>query len=211
MVLTSAEAITLTNNAVQVQTQNEVNQEISLAEQSIRNASSRQQFKILYNARIVGNPAGDPQDDDKLTPAQIDFRDAFVGAGYAVTLDEDTELWRISWESTGAEALVGVYSIRTTVTPGPVQAQTIVVVDNYFKTLTPVARARTVLVNPVGSGGDVDESQFGAPASTFYEYLAIVQQPTPDDHSSALQAALVASGLGYSGAGPDNLQVYKVA
>ena len=210
MVLSSSAARNLTNNAITFQNNRDVQQEVNLAEQAVRNATNRQLFRVAYNAFTIGNPVEDPQDNDALTANQIAFRDNFVNAGYVVGRDSETGFWLLSWETVGAESLVNVYSVRTIVTPGTVETQTIAAIDNFFETLTPVVQARSVLVNPASSGGDVNEADFGATASVFYEYVAVVEQSDDTDHSVGLRTNLIAAGLGYVDV-PSNIQVYKVA
>lgn len=210
MTLSATEAITLTANAISVQDSQDLRAEVTRAESAIRNATTRQLYAVLYDASIVGNPDVDPSNDDGLTAQQIAFRDAFEATGFVLGRDEDSGLWSISWDSQGAEHLVSVYSIRTTLAPGAVQTATITNIETYFETLTPKVLARVSIV-PY-NGGDIDETEFGAVASVSYEYIAVVTQPNSTlDYSTGLKSALVASGLGYDDSGSDNVEVYKVA
>lgn len=210
MVLAAPAANNFTLLAISVQSNETLQREVDLTERAIRNAANRQQFNVLYDARIIGNPPTDPQDTNALTALQVAYRDAFVDAGYLVTLDADTGLWRLSWEASGVEELVSVYSVRTTVIPGAVSQQTIDTIDSFFNNQVPVARSRTTLVN-VSPGADTDEQDFGAAISTFYEYLVVVQQQDPTtDFSSGIRSALVGTSLGYVAA-PSNVFVYKTA
>lgn len=210
MVLPAPSANNFTILAINIQSSEAVQREVDLTERSIRLAANRQQFNVLHDARIIGNPPGDPQDDNILTQLQIDYRDAFISAGYLVTLDADSGLWRLSWESQGVEGLVTIYSIRTTVVPGAIIQPTIDAVEQYFDGQVPVARSRCEF-NANGSGGDIDEADFGGTGSVFYEYIAVVQQQDPTtDFSTGVRNALTSTALGYQGA-PSNVFVYRVA
>lgn len=206
MVLSAASAITLTSNAVRVHEAQALTTEVGRAESAIQNAASRELYLIHYNATLVGNPPMDVDEDSSLTDLQIEFRDAFVDAGYLVSRDEDG-FWLIRWAEQGAPSLVQVYSVRTTVTPGPVLNQTLDKINVFFEQLLPKTPHVVKFIN-LGTGGDISEGDFGASASTFYEYLAIVQQSEPDtDHKAGLLSALTTAGLGYTGA---NTEVYKL-
>lgn len=210
MVLTAPAANNYTNIAIDIQSSSYVQREVDLAERSIRNAANRQQFQILFNARIIGNPVDDPQNTDALTPDQKAFRDTFVNGGYLVSLDTDSGLWRLSWASAGAESVVSVYSVRTTVTPGAVSAATIAAINEFFNAQIPVVTSKTSLLN-VGPGGDTDEGSFGGTTSVFYEYIATVQQQDPlTDYSTALRTALTQTSLGYINV-PSNVVVIRLA
>ena len=152
-------------------------------------------YTLSYNATIIGNPSGDPSDDSNLTLTQIAFRDHWTNDGYKVGISPQAGWWLLNWANIGAEILTSLYSIRTTVTPGAVEQATITTINNFFDSLPLRATSRTSLV-PFG-GGDIDENEFGAPSSTFYEYTALVNQQDEADNSDALQTALRASGLGY--------------
>lgn len=212
MVLSAAQAVIFSNTAISIQEQNKLVQEVSLAERAIKNAATRQAFKVAYNALIIGNPpTEDIFNDASLTQTQIEFRDSFDNAGFSISRDEDSGFWSISWEDQGAEQLVTVYSIRTSVTPGAVMTNTMTIIENYFESLNPKARARVEFINPPMSGGDVDESAFGAPGSTYYEYIAVVDQPNDINHDADLKNALILSGLGYQETPTDNIEVYRIA
>ncbi len=207
MVLSASSAATLTQNAITVQDNRLLVDEVGMAESAIRNASGRQLFKIAYNATKIGNPPLDDLDQG-LTDMQQEFLDTFKDAGYIVRRDEDSGFWLLRWDATGAEELVRLYSVRTIVTPGTNQSQTITAINTFFENLAPKATVRTVLVNPAGSGGNIDETQFGATASTFYEYVALVQQGTDLDHAAALKTFLVNSAIGFAS---NNVAAYKTA
>lgn len=210
MVLTALNANNYTQTAITVQEDAELQQEIDLTERAIRNAATRQKFDLVYDARIVGNPFDNPQIDGNLTPVQISYRDAFISAGYFVTIDGVSGMWKFSWSDIDIETLVSIYSIRTTVSPGAVSTQTISAINEYFAAIIPAVTAKTSLVN-VGSGGDIDEALFGATPSTFYEYIAIVrQQDTDADYSSGIKTALVTTTLGYLNT-PSNVSVFKIS
>ena len=209
MVLSAQDANTFTVNAIDIQTESDVAREVDLTERAIRNAANRLQYKVLYDARVIGNPLDDPQNDTKLTTAQIAYRDAFINAGYIVSLDADSGFWSVSWEANGAETLVSVYSIRTTVTPGAISDLTITLVNSTLDALTPAATVQTSFIE-VEAGGDTDETDFGATASTYYEYIAVVRQQDPTlDYSTNIRTALTSSSLGYVDT-PSNIFVYKL-
>ena len=207
MVLTSANANTLTNNAITITNSTELETETALLEAQIRQAAGLKRFTLSYNARIIGNPIGDPSVDTNLTAQQLSFRDTFLNAGYVITQDPDTLYWIFSWESVSIEALVTIYSVRTTVSPGAIEAQTISAIETYLDGLTPAVTSRVELVTI--NGGDILETEFGAVASVFYEYNVIVQQQDDTDHSVGITTALDTSGLGYNSATP-NVKTYKV-
>lgn len=202
MVLSATTALTLTTNAITETNQTNLNQEITLAEAKIRTAAGLRKTKLLYDATIIGNPAGDPHDDANLpTQTQRDFRDAFTSAGYIVGLDTNSGYWLIDWTETGIEESVTIYSFRTIQAPGAISTQTITAINAYFEGLDPKVRSRAVLTN------NLDETTFGATASTFYEYTIVADQPDTTDHSVNVRAALVAAGLGYLNA---NCNCFKV-
>lgn len=208
MVLTAPTANNYTILATQVQSNQTLQREVDLTERAIRNAANRQDFNVLHDARLVGNPVADPQNTALLTALQIDYRDAFVDAGYLVTLDANTGYWELSWEDQGVEGLVSVYSVRTTVIPGAIADLTIDAINGFFDAQVPVARSRASLVD-VGAGADTDEQDFGAPISTFYEYIVVAQQQdATTDFSNGIRTALTSTSLGYIDA-PSNVFVYK--
>lgn len=209
MVLPAPTVALITNNNITTQEGLDLQREVDLTERAIRNAAGRLRFNVIHNARIIGNPPSDPMTSNTLTDVQIAYRDAFVAAGYLVSLDADTGVWRLSWEAAGAESLVNVYSIRTTLTPGAVSTLTIAEINAFFAQQIPVVKSHTTVVS-VGLGGDTNENQFGATGSVFYEYLAVVrQQDRVIDHSTALRNRLVNSSIGYLNV-PSNVFVYKM-
>lgn len=195
MTLTANQANQITQDTIVNNTNSELTSELQLAERQIRERIRGEFFTLDYNATIIGNPSGDPSDDDNLDPTQILFRDHWTGDGYKVGISPQTGFWILNWSDVGAEVLTVLYSIRTTVTPGAVEQQTINSIDNYFDTLALRATSRTSLI-PFG-GGDINENDFGAPSSTFYEYTSLVNQQDDTDNSVGLKTALRASGLGY--------------
>ena len=198
MTLTASQANQLTQDSILRNSNEAVLTELQRAEQQIRQRVRAEFFNLAFNATIIGNPTNDPSVDANLSPEQIAFRDHFVNDDYIVGLDPQTGFWFLDWATVGAEVLTNVYSIRTTVAPGAISQMTIDVINNYFNTLPIRATSRTVLVDTTPtSGGDVPESDFGAPDSTFYEYLAVVEQQDDTDHTADLKTALRASGLGY--------------
>lgn len=210
MVLAAPTANNFTVLAIQVQSNQTLQREVDLTERAIRNAANRQDFNVLYDARLIGNPSVDPQDTASLTPLQIDYRDLFVAAGYLVTLDANTGLWKLSWETSGVEGLVSIYSVRTTVIPGAIIQPTVDAITTFLENQIPVVRSRVTLVE-VSAGADTDEQDFGAPISTFYEYLVIAQQQDATvDLSAGIRSALTSTPLGYVDT-PSNVFVYKTA
>lgn len=201
MVLSSASAFQLTSAAITIQDQSDLAKEVAQVENRVRTAANLRKFTIEYNATIIGNPYGDVSVDSNLTAIQIEFRDLFVNAGYVVGRT-DQGFWLISWDQQGPEQVVSVYSVRTTVTPGAVSAQTITLLNNYFLGSTPAATSKVVLVN------DLDETTFGATSSVFYEYVILVHQQDPtENRSSTVQSILNSSGLGYNNT---NTEVFKL-
>ncbi len=205
MTIPASQAVAYTNTAIGLTTSTEVAREIQLTEGAIRTATRQQRFKITYNARVVGNPPGDPFDDNLLTPVQIDYRDAWVVAGYQVSQDEDTGYWAISWEPIGAEALVTQYSVRTTLNPGAVSQLTIDQLELFFGGVVPAATANAFII-PI-NGGDIDENDFGATPSVFYEYTVLVAQSATTDYSADAKTNLIANVTGYN---VNNVMVYKL-
>jgi hypothetical protein len=199
MTLTSAQANQITFDTIAKNMELDITTELQRAEQQIRARIRSEFFTLTFNATIIGNPTGDPSDDTNVNANQKIFRDHFTADGYFVALDAATGFWRIDWKEVGAELVTQVYSIRTTVLPGTVSTQTIAVIDNFFNTLPLRATSRTVLADTIPtSGGDIPESDFGAPNSTFYEYLSLAQQQdAATNYSTDLKTALRASGLGY--------------
>ncbi len=198
MTLTATQANQLTQDAILRNMEQDVLTEVQRAEQQIRQRVRAEFFSLRFNATVIGNPAKDPSDDNNLTDSQISFRDHFVGDNYIVGLDPQTGFWLLDWATVGSESVTNVYSIRTTVVPGAISQLTIDSIDAFFGGLSLRATSRTVLADTSPtSGGDIPESDFGAPDSTFYEYIALVQQQDSADYSADLKAHLRASGLGY--------------
>lgn len=210
MVLQATEAAQITETATLIQNDRAIKDEVFLTENQIRRAGGKQLTETVYNAQIIGNPVASPSDDAHLTELQIQYRDVFVNAGYVVTLDEDTGWWKFDWSATGVEQTSVVYSIRTTVTPGAVSDDTIDLIEEFFALQSPAVTARASIVEI--NGGDIDEGDFGAPASTFYEYHAVVSQGQQQatDFSNDLTDYLVTQGapLGYA---VGNVKSYRVA
>jgi len=197
MTLPASQANQFTNDSITLISDRKVGDEIQTAENQVRNMAGSGRFTLSYNARIIGNPADDPQTATLSDDQQL-FLDHFTDLGYFVGIDPRNGNWFLDWASVGAEVLTSVYSVRTVVVPGAVSAQTIVAIDTFFAGLIPSVTSRTVLVDKDPSvGGDIPESDFGAPDSTFYEYWAVVTQQDSQDHSEDLKTALRASGLGY--------------
>jgi hypothetical protein len=195
MTLTANQANQFTQDSIATTMSQEVLNELQRAENQIRSRARAGVFTLDFNATIIGNPSGDPIDDANLTPTQIEFRDHFTDDGYKVGISPQTGFWLLNWANVGAEILTSLYSVRTTVTPGAVEQQTIDTINTYFNTLDLRATSLSSLV-PFG-GGDIDENDFGAPSSVFYEYTALVNQQDDTDHSFDLKTALRSSGLGY--------------
>lgn len=197
MTLNATQARNFTNDSISRNLSTDVNGEIQQAENRIRQAAAFGKFKLAYNAQVIGNPPGDPQ-SATLTTAQQQFLNHFETKGYVVGVDNDSGFWLLDWADAGSEITVSVYSVRTTVAPGAIAAQTISAVNTFFSNRSPVVTSKTTLVDPLSSGGDVPESDFGAPNSTFYEYIVVADQPNDANHASDLKATLKASGLGYT-------------
>jgi hypothetical protein len=198
MAISAQQANTFSNNSIQFIIDRDVRNEITIAESRIRQVAGLGRFRLSYNAQIIGNPISNPQEDPTLNEKQLSFRDHFNNLGYFVGVDTEFGGWLLDWSSVGIEELVSIYSVRTTVTPGAIEQQTISVINNFFSNLVPSANSRTVLVDTdPPSGGDIPESDFGAPDSVFYEYVSIVNQQNDDNHTVGLKNALRASGLGY--------------
>jgi len=197
MTLPASQANQFTNDSITLISDRKVGDEIQTAEGQVRNMAGSGRFTLSYNARIIGNPAGDPQTTTLSDDQQL-FLDHFTDLGYFVGIDPRNGNWFLDWATVGVEVLTSVYSVRTTVAPGAVSAQTIVAIDTFFAGLIPAVTSRTVLVDKDPTvGGDIPESDFGAPDSVFYEYWAVVTQQDSQNHSTDLKTALRASGLGY--------------
>ena len=198
MVLSASQANSLTLSSIQITDEQQLNQELASAEARIRQVAGLGKFKLGYNALILGNPVDDPQDDSNLTDLQIQFRDHFNDQGYIVSLEPETGFWLLDWTEVGAESQVTIYSARTTVAPGPVSQQTIDAINTYFDGVIPAVNSRVEIVDTdPPSGGDIPESDFGAPDSVFFEYIIIAEQQNDFNHKDAIKTALKASGLGY--------------
>ncbi len=206
MTIPASQALSYTTSAIERTNSAEVATEIKLTEGEIRDATSQGRFKVTHNAKIIGNPEGDPFDDSRLTLPQIDYRDSWVSAGYQVARDEDTGYWIISWETIGPEEVVTQYSIRTVLDPstGTTEQDTIDQLELFFDGVTPSTTANAFIV-PI-NGGDIDENDFGATTSIYYEYVVLVTQSVTTDYSSDMKTSLIANVSGYS---PTNLEIYK--
>lgn len=202
MVLSAANALTLSTNSQSEQDEEDLQTEVTLAETSVSGAAGRGLTMVKFNATILGNPTADPYASGALsTTNQQEFRDAFGDAGYTVGWDEDSGYWTLDWSAVGAEQSVVVYSFRTILSPaGSVETNTITAINAYFGALTPVAHSRAALVN------NIDETTFGATASTFYEYVIVVDQADSTDHATALKAYVIAQIGSYNSG---NCHVYK--
>ena len=210
MVLQASDAAQITDTSILIQNEQALNREIFLTESRIRRAGRAQKRETVYDATILGNPFADPSDDNNLSDLQKDYRDYFVTAGYIVSLDENTGWWKFDWSQLGSDVNTVVYSIRTTVTPGAISDDTIELIEEFFAMQNPAvtATASVVTIN----GGDIDESDFGATTSTFYEYHARVgqSQSQTTDFSADLTTYLEVQGapLGYLAG---NVQAYRVS
>lgn len=203
MVLSAANALTLSTNSQSSQDEEDLQTEVTLAETSVSGAAGRGLTMVKFNATILGNPTADPYASGALSTAtQQEFRDAFGDAGYTVGWDEDSGYWTLDWSAVGAEQSVVVYSFRTILNPaGSVSTNTIAAINGYFGALTPVAHSRATLVS------NIDETVFGATASTFYEYVIVVDQADATDHTTALKAYVIAQmAASYNSS---NCHVYK--
>lgn len=205
MVLPAGQAQTFTLTAISNNADRDVQNEARRTDAAIQSAVSQERFFIVYNALIVGNPSGDPQDDDNLTDAQIQYRDVFIDAGYNVGIDEDTGNWTFSWAVLGPEEQVTIYSVRTTLTPGTYATTTLNQIGIFFDAVTPPVTHKAIVV-PI-NGGDILESDFGATNSVFYEYVVLVSQPNDVDHSAALKADLVTNITAYT---TSNVEAYRL-
>jgi len=211
MVLTASDANIFTTNSININNNIDLQHEVDLTERSIRNAASLKKYSIEFNATVIGNPISDPMTDTSLTSLQIAYRDAFVSAGYSVTVNSVSGFWELSWTSSKIESTVSIYSIRTTVTPGAVSAATITEINNFFTNQPTSNFSKTVLI--ATNGGDILESDIGAANSVFYEYTIIVdQQDKTIDFTSSLVTAMTGAGtigasLGYT---TTNFAIYKI-
>ena len=208
MVLPVSQAQSYTNTAIINTSTEDVTREVQITEGGIRTAAGQEKFKVIHNARIIGNPLGDPNVDVNLSEQQIAYRDVYNNAGYIVGLDEDTGYWVIDWSFVGPEELVSVYSVRTIELPGAGLSQdTLDQIDLFFSDVLPAVTS-TSLIIPI-NGGDIDETDFGGTISVFYEYMVIVTQPNDDDHSTDLRDSLTTNLTAYVDS-PSNIFVYKL-
>ena len=202
MVLAANNALNLAESALDQQAMEKLNTEVSLAESAIRRAAaSFGRTNLNYNATIVGNPAVDPFDDALVNPLQTGFRDTFSDAGYSVGRNPDNGYWILDWAAQGIEWQVQVYSVRTTVNPSGVSADTITAIQTFFGTQTIPARTRSVVQS------NIDETSFGAAASAFFEYVVVVDQTDGTDLSASLRTYLAAQpDMGYT---TGNMNVFR--
>ena len=205
MVLPAGQAQSFTLTAIGNNTDTQVQNELRRTDSAIQAAAGQERFSINYNAFIVGNPFADPHVDTNLTATQLEYRDALIDAGYVVGRDEDTGLWTISWAVLGPEEQVTIYSARTILVPGTYSTATIDQIGNYFDTVVPTVTIKPTVVTI--NGGDIDESEFGATTSVFYEYVILATQPNDYDHSTDLKNNLITNITDYTDA---NLEVYRL-
>jgi hypothetical protein len=207
MVFPASQAKIFTDQNIIATAASQVQIEITLCEQKIRFATRQNLYEILYDAKTIGNPKGPPQDPSNLTDNQETFYTLLVNVGYVVGRDTGTGRWSISWAPVGPESLVNVYSFRTSVLPGAIYLQTIAAIQSFFSGQTPTIHSVVTVVQD-GSGNQIQQSDFGATDSTFYEYTAVVDQEfDTTDYSASLKIHLTAQGLGYN---TGNCQVYKI-
>ncbi len=205
MVLPAGQAQSFTLVAIGNNADREVQTEVRRTDSAIQAAAGQERFSILYNSFIVGNPFDDPQDDANLDEVQTQYRDVLVDAGYIVGRDDDTGFWSISWAVLGPEEQVTVYSARTILAPGTYATQTIDQIGDYFDTVSPTVTLKPTVVTI--NGGDIDESDFGATTSVFYEYVILATQANNTDHATDLKNNLITNITAYTNA---NLEVYKL-
>lgn len=202
MVLAANDAILLTSTSVAAHSGLDIQTEVSLAEASIRSATSFGLYSIPYNATTIGNPAVNPLRTDALTVTQQNFYYSFVNAGYRVGLDPKTGYWLISWEPSGAEQQVAIYSLRTIFEPTNVIADTTTIIVNYF------AQLRPTVLTTIKYNGFMDETEFGAPQSVFFEFTIIANQGSDTtNHSVGLKTLLVTQAIGFT---DDNCRIYQM-
>ena len=207
MVFTASQAGLYTSNSITVNENLNVQREVDLTERAIRSAARLKKYAIEFNALTIGNPIGDPMDSNtNLSSEQVAYRDAMIAAGYQLGKHGVSGYWTITWASQGIETSVNVYSVRTTVTIGPISASTITYLSDYFKNqkISDYANISAITTN----GGDINEADFGATASTFYEYVIVIkQQDKTVDLSTDIVGALAGSSYGYT---TTNTSVYKL-
>lgn len=200
MVFRASDAQILTSNAITNLENNEIQQEVTLAEQQIRNATALGLYQINYNATIIGNPKGPPAVSSNVTDLQQTFYNLFIDAGYIVGFSGGR--WLFNWASAGPESRVYVYSFRTTQAPGSVYLDTEAAIHSFFAALIPTVNTTTTVNN------GIDLTVIGAADSTFYEYTIIADQENDDlDHSDDLTAFLISQGIGYESG---NCHTYKM-
>lgn len=182
MVLSASSALQITTTAISTTTANNLAQEITAAEGKIRLASTQEQYQVLYTATIIGNPPGDPNNNaTPLTPIQVDFKAAFQTAGYTVGWDASSGNWLLSWQTSGAETQVNVYTVWTSATlSGGTVTAIKAAISGFFTSQTPTF---TNVVEYVGSINSLN------PSETF----TIVVSPIGADLSSELLAMLIAN------------------
>lgn len=202
MVFPASQAKIFTDQTTATTASSQVQIEISLCEQKIRFGTGQGLYLLAYDAKIIGNPNGAPQDVNVLTANQQSFYNLLVNAGYVVGRDISTGRWSINWSPIGPETLVNVYSFRTIVVPGAIHVQTATAIEFFFASQTPVIHSVVVAIN------NIDETAFGATSSVFYEYTVVVDQEyNVTDYSAALKGHMTSQGLGYNSG---NCQVYKL-
>jgi len=207
MVFPASQAKIFTDQTIASVADTAVQTEISLLEQKIRAATSQSLYEITYNAKLIGNPNGPPQDSNNLTENQETFYTLLVQAGYLVNRDIGTGRWLINWAPVGPETLVNIYSFRTSVLPGAIYVQTEAAIQAFFENQTPTIHSVVTIVQD-GSGNQIQQSDFGATDSTFYEYTIVVdQQYDTTDYSAALKGYMTTQGLGYN---TSNCAAYKI-
>jgi hypothetical protein len=200
MVLPASEATSLTTTAVAEHSGTDLQTEVSLAEAQIRSAASFGLYSTAYNATTIGNPK--VLQPDALSSVQLAFYNAFIDAGFRISLDPETGYWLISWETQGAESQVAIYSFRTSIDPTAVVDLTTQVIQDFFLGLRP-----PVLVS-IAYNGFLDEADFGATSSLYYEFTVVANQGSDNtNNADALRNALIIQGLGYT---IDNCRVYRI-
>lgn len=184
MTLPASSAYQMTQHAASQMADDMVIDELNLVEMRISNATTRGLYEIVYPATKIGNPSSDPSVDSSLTPNQLSFRNTLQDSGYQVGRDDTSGYWKIGWSLNGAEEVVSVYQINTSVVPGSILVQTEAVITNYFANLSPSATCKVSLA--------------GSAISGTYVHLAVVAQQNTLDLSSGLYTALISAGLGYN-------------
>ena len=207
MVFPATQAKIFTDQTIATLADSQVQIEISLLEQKVRAATGQSLYEITYDAKIIGNPNGVPQDPANLTENQETFYTLLIQAGYLVNRDPSSGRWLVNWAPVGPETLVNIYSLRTSVLPGAIYVQTIAAIQAFFEAQTPVIHSVVTVVQD-GAGNQIQQSDFGATDSTFYEYTIVVdQQYNTTDYSVALKGYMTTQGLGYN---TNNTAVYKI-